>query len=522
MKQDYDVLIVGCGPCGATLANLLRIQGHSVAIFDRDTDVFVAPRAMAIDPESCRIFQTAGVQARLEEADARPFVTHYFVDDDRKELLKVNFGEVEGVYGYEAAGMRFHQPSLERFLRDDFAVGTGVDAYLGYDVISVDGKGDKASLIATNTETGDDITFTGQFLIGADGGGSLCRKYIGSERIDFDYSRKWIVIDVIVHDQAVWDGIQDMSEFRCRPDAAVVYVKGFHNHVRFDFEVTEEEAAGFTPDDAIALMSEYIDTSSVEFQRMVPYHFYAGMPAEWRKGRVLIAGDAAHLTSPFSGQGLNMGIRDAANLAFKLDMVLSGFVDDGFLDTYKDERWKNCEYVIKGATQRGLMISAGDPWGKFKRWFGFWIGRNAPKIGLAAMSKSSIGFPYKDGLIGHHDAAGYQMVQPLVKIPDGGETLLDEAMGYGFCLLTMGAPVAGDDVDWFENVLGGRVLHIGRDVEDHTGKLAEYFQRHGVQAVMVRPDRYIFEAGDADMRLCSKLRQALGVYAPMIDRAAAA
>ena len=170
-----------------------------LAIFDRDKAIFSAPRAMQIDAESARVFQSIGVQQRLGIEDARPAVHHAFVDEKRNPLLE-----------------------------------------LAFDVVD---------------------------------------------------EEQWIV-------------------------------KGCHNCVRFDFEVDEETAATFDRDDAIELMSEYIDTTSVEFLRLAPYHFYAGMPAEWRKGKVFLIGDAAHLTSPFSGQGLNMGIRDASNLGFKLDLVL--------------------------------------------------------------------------------------------------------------------------------------------------------------------------------------------------------
>ena len=146
--KTYDVLIVGCGPVGATLANLLRQRGHSVAIFDRDEEVFAAPRAMAIDPESCRIFQWLGVQQRLEIEDARPAARHIFVDPQRKPLLELYFTDAEERFGYSPAGLRFHQPSLERFLRDDFAKDAGIDAFLGYEVLEVDGEGPMAQLKA--------------------------------------------------------------------------------------------------------------------------------------------------------------------------------------------------------------------------------------------------------------------------------------------------------------------------------------------------------------------------------------
>ncbi|MEP3050861.1 MAG: FAD-dependent monooxygenase [Erythrobacter sp.] len=513
---NYDVLIVGCGPSGATLANILRKKGHKVAIFDRDKEIFVAPRAMTIDGESCRIFQSIDIQKRMEEYDARPYVHHIFVGEKRELLCEFRFGDREGNLGYPAAGVRFHQPALEQFLRDDFSLGTGVDPFLGYEVIEVDGTGDQARLSAKNCDTGKVTEFTGKFIIGADGGGSKTRSYLETERVDFNYSRQWIVIDILVHDDDAWNAIHDSSEFMCRPDAALVFVKGFHNHVRFDFEVTDEQARTFTKDDALKIIRSYIyvPPEKIEFQRLAPYHFYAGMPREWSKGRVFLMGDAAHLTSPFSGQGLCMGIRDAGNLGFKLDLVLSGRVDESFMDTYRAERWDHCEKIIQGASERGLMISASTPIAKFKRWLTFWIGRNLPNLAMEAMRKSSIGFRYEEGLVGEHDLAGYLMIQSTVALPEGDPILMDHIIGDGFALLTRTAEHSSD-LDWFRDVLGGTVNHIGTDLIDHDGKLTEYFDEHDIDAVLIRPDRYIFDAGPKGSDLCTGLKQSLMQFAPV-------
>lgn len=508
--KHYDLLIVGCGPVGGTLANLLRQKGHKVAIFDRDKDIFQAPRAMQTDAESSRIFQELGVQQRLIGKDARPAYRHIFVDEKRRPLMELNGESVPQPLGH-AHGTRFHQPALEKLLRDDFQKAPGVDAYFGYEVLQVDGEGDVATLKARNVDTGEETEFSARYIVGADGGGSLCKKYIGGKRVDFNYSRRWIVMDLHIGDQALWDGLIDRSEFRCRPDAAVVFVKGCNNHVRFDFEVTDEVAAAFTKEDAIELVSEYFDPSSVEFWRIAPYHFYAGMPDKWRRGRVLIAGDAAHLTSPFSGQGLNMGIRDTGNLAFKLDLIFQGLASGKLLDTYQDERWDHCAKLIEGATARGLMISRKTFIGKMKRNLSFFIGQNFPNFAIRMTTKMSDHSGYSGGLLGDHALAGHQIIQPNIETLDGNQILLDDLTGNNFVLLQT-SPVNSTHADWFETELGSPVLVMGRDFKDVNRKLAAYFNKHGVTQILVRPDRYIFDAGGDDVDLLAKLKAGLNVY----------
>lgn len=516
----YDVLIVGCGPVGATLANQLRQKGHSVAIFDRDMEVFHCPRAMMLDPESCRIYQEMGIMNRLAEKDARPAMRHLLVNAKRKPLMELNFEGLEGAFGYQGMGMMFHQPALERMLRDDFTSNSNpdgyVDAYYGYEVIEVASETEKATLKARNVDTGEISEFSGQFLIGSDGGASFCRKYLGAKRVDLNYSRRWIVMDVIVHDKDLWNSIPAQSEFMCRPDSAVVYVKGFHGHIRFDFEVTDEIAKTFGEDDARKLIANYFDPSSIEFQRIAPYHFYAGMPEHWRKGRVLLAGDAAHQTSPFQGQGLNMGIRDTVNLAFKLDLIFKGLAGDAILDTYEEERWENCEFVIQRASAGGITLSTSSKRQQLKRNLAFFIARSFPKRTMQKVNKGGHLVPYRNGFIGAHDLSGHRMIQPHVTTADGERLLLDDVIGSGFVLLKADGndSEASEDAIWFEDVLGGKIFTIGQDLNDVDGKLADFFTAHNIQSVLMRPDRYIFSAGEDANKLISALRHSLSEYAP--------
>ena len=188
-------------------------------------------------------------------------------------------------------------------------------------------------------------------------------------------------MDMIVHDRSVWDAIREGAEFKCDANAAVVFVKGHHGHIRLDCETTKEKAATFSEADARRMADSYFDASSAEFIRIAPYHFYAGMPTKWRAGRLLIAGDAAHQTSPFAGQGLNMGLRDAVNLAFKFDLILKGKADERLLDSYEQERWQNCKSVILAATANGRVLSISSKWGMFKRDMAFLMARIWQSLG---------------------------------------------------------------------------------------------------------------------------------------------
>lgn len=487
------------------MANLLAAKGHSVAIFDRDTEIFHAPRAMMLDAESCRIFQSMGIMQKLEKQDSKPFHHHRIVNKNRDKLIEFDFRSLPETYGHSAIGTYFHQPSLERFLREEFLVHQPpVDVFFGYEVTNVaDGK-DMAKLSARNIKTDEVESFSGRYIVGADGGNSLTRRRIANKREDLNYSRQWIVMDMIVHDRSVWDAIPEGAEFKCDANAAVVFVKGHHGHIRLDCETTEEKAS-LSETDARRIANSYFDASSAEFIRIAPYHFYAGMPTKWREGRLFIAGDAAHQTSPFAGQGLNMGLRDAANLAFKFDLIFTGKAYEELLDSYEQERWQNCKSVILAATANGRVLSISSPWGMFKRNMAFFIARIWQFLGRDIVTRGTTYPGYRAGLIGTSELAGKRLPQPLVTTGEK-RVLLDELLGDGFCLLLKEFET-GPELDGFQTNLKGRVLTLGEDFADTKNILARFMGSH--QALLCRPDRYIFDAGESGSRLCDDLMEAL-------------
>lgn len=460
---------------------------------------------MVIDDESQRILRCMGVLERLFPDDIAPFNTHRFVDNQRRLLagLDTKVAETHDI----SMGAIFHQPALEELLRSDFTQGSGVDAFLGNDVTAVDGDDHGVRLTARNLATGAECRYRARYLVGCDGGSSTVRRAMDVQRVDFNYAKTWMVMDTVVEDAAFFATIPEGSEFLCDSGRAAVFVKGRRNFVRFDFEVTEREQATYSNAHAVEHISRYYDPKFFEVVRLAPYRFYAGMSEHWRKGRLFLAGDAAHQTPPFAGQGLNMGLRDAENLAFKLNLVLSGRSSDAILDTYQEELQGNCATLIKGAVHSGKLISSGNPVVVQLRFLALFVfSRSATLIRLAyrLMVRKQ---PYKRGLLGNsHKLSGTLMAELYVADAAGVRTSLDEVLGRGFVLLTTARDA--DQARLFETKVGGTVCVVGEDVLDPDRKLLGWLRKHRVTHVVIRPDRYIFDAGiDADALSHSLLEQ---------------
>ncbi|MFD6157399.1 bifunctional 3-(3-hydroxy-phenyl)propionate/3-hydroxycinnamic acid hydroxylase [Nocardia sp. NPDC060256] len=500
---DHDVIIVGCGPTGATLANLLRANGHRIAVFDRRTEVFDAPRAMLLDDESDRIIRDLGIRDAMVPHDLVRLENHRIVGKRRTPLLDVNLRDV-GV----SLGWMFHQPTLESLLRQRFIGDPAVDAYFGYEVDQVVSGPDTARVRATETATGQPGEFGARYVVGCDGAASTVRRSIGAARTDFGFSQSWVVVDARARDADYFRSLPDGSEFMCRPGSAAIFAKGCRQHLRFDFQVTPTPGKTDWTPDAYDHITEYLDLSMIDIERVSPYTFYAGMPQRWRQDRLLLAGDAAHQTPPFAGQGLNMGLRDAMNLAFKLDLVLNGRAPDHLLDTYQQERWDNCATVIKASAATGKLITSHRRTTAALRSVLLFAGRHshyAVRVRARAEVRKQ---PYKQGLLGGtHKTSGALMISPEVSTPDG-TTTLDHVAGNHFLLLTTSPPL-GPQVDAFADRLSGRIRVIGHDVDCPAGELRRWFAKSRVSAVLVRPDHYIFDAGNNPDELCGGLLSAI-------------
>ncbi|MBC7300580.1 MAG: bifunctional 3-(3-hydroxy-phenyl)propionate/3-hydroxycinnamic acid hydroxylase [Nocardia sp.] len=502
--DDFDVIVVGCGPTGATLTNRLRGQGYRVAVFDREEEVFPAPRAMLIDDESERIFGDLGVLDQMRAADLILFDSHRFVDGRHRMLA-----DLRPLESGLSVGWMFHQPTFERLLREQFGLGVGVSTFFGHDVVAVANGTEGAQVYAVDAASGQGRRYRARYVIGCDGGSSVVRRSMGVARTDFGFSQPWVVVDAVVHDQEFFDSLREGSEFLCRPGRAAVFVKGCRRHLRFDFQVDPVEGETDWTEQAREHIAGYLDPATLTIIRVAPYQWYAGMPRQWRAGRLLLAGDAAHQTPPFAGQGLNMGLRDAMNLAFKLDAVLAGRAPDALLDTYEQERWDNCAEVIKGAVRVGRLVTGAGVLARLGRTVVLFALRHSKTLVRARANADLRKEPYRAGLIGGaHRLSGTLMVNPRVTV-DGDATTLDRATGNEFTLLTLRRPRAAASAE-FARRFGGRVVVLGDEVVCADGELTAWLRHHRVEAVLVRPDRYVFDAGTDPDALAAALIGAVG------------
>jgi 3-(3-hydroxy-phenyl)propionate hydroxylase len=228
--------------------------------------------------------------------------------------------------------------------------------------------------------------------------------------------------------------------------------------------------------------------------RAATYRFHGLVAERWQHGRVFLAGDAAHQTPPFFGQGMCHGIRDVANLAWKFAAVLRRRADPGLLDTYQAEREPHVRAVIAAAIAAGRYICERDPGVARKRdeTLRAAMGRPAPA------SASDLIPPIRAGIIDENGkervGTGARFIQPFVNV-GGRRMLLDDATGGDFVLLASSpdavANLAGAARDSFERI-GGQTLVIGEAVADADGDLAAWFAAHGAVAVLLRPDCYVY------------------------------
>ena len=514
---QYEVAIVGCGPVGATLANLLREFGIRTVVFDQYKEVFHTPRAGGIDDETLRVLQAVGVIDQIFGEEHIFQSDIWFYDSNGKRLGgfdRNSLGEelLKGTSGYHRVNM-FHQPSIEKILRKALVDAECIDTFFGYDVDEIVDDSEFVSLEARDRATGAELTCKAKYVVGCDGANSIVQPLLDVEQIDLGYSEDYLVVDAIIDDKTYYETqIPDGAYFVLDPTYAGVIGKAPHGWVRLDFRrdlegagrdlVTQEDYNRATQD---LIVARGYEPEKFRVIRQDPYTFFARTPVKWRVGRFLVAGDAAHLTPPWAGQGLNMGIRDAANIAFKLKLVLAGNAHETILDTYDAERRPVSMDTIQSAVDMGKLMET----------------RNPLKVGIRTLALKLLGGsrsfaklaykfwqrkpPYHDGLLGkQHKLSGSLIFQPMVADIHEKNCRLDDLIGLNFALISINSPT-GDSVYRFSQELDGVVLKVGKHLLDTEGSLGEWFRQNRVEVVLLRPDRYIFDAGSDGDALCASL-----------------
>ncbi len=481
------VLVVGAGPTGLTAAALLARLGVPCTVVDRHTGVHPLPRAVHLDDEAVRVLQQAGV-AEDFAALSRPASGLRLLDARLRPFAEFRRDRRVGAHGHPEANL-FDQPGLERLLRARLARDPLVTVRDGVELTAL-GAGPVATLV--DRATGATERMPAAAVLGCDGAGSAVRDAIGARLRDLRFTERWFVLDVVSRRPLpTWGGVDQV----CDPRRAATFVPLPGDRYRWEFRMSPgETAAGLArPERLAGLVAPWgVAPGELEVLRAAEYTFRARIADRWRTGRVLLLGDAAHLTPPFIGQGLGAGLRDAHNLAWKLAAVRAGAPDeDALLDSYPAERAPHAEAVIRGAVRVGRAMTGGQDVAAALRRPAAGLLLRVPGVRAAALRGIATRYPpgpLVDRRRHRHDLTGTPCPQPPVRV-DGRAVRLDDVLGDGYALLTAGPvpPALGAAADR----LGARVVRVGEEVDDHTGALRDWLRRGRAAAALVRPDRIV-------------------------------
>ncbi len=507
VDRGFDVVVIGRGPVGLSLSAMLAQAGHRVASVERHRDLYGLPRAGHIDHEIVRILQSLGA-AEPVLADSYPTTEYVWKNAHGETLLEFDWG-AKGLSGYNSDFMYF-QPIMERALNERLAESPTVADYSGWEcdeLRAADGGVDvtlrKTSIVPGQARpvAGDEIqVLHARFLVAADGANSAVRRRLGISRDDLGFNERWLVVDV--RKKRDFALAFDCGQI-CDPARPITVLPLGKRHRRWEWAMLPGETVEELeqPETAWRLLEDWnVTPDDAEIVRQLVYTFEARLATEWRRGGVFLMGDACHTMPPFMGQGMCSGIRDAKNLAWKIDLVLRGIADDPLLDTYELERLPHARDWTVISLEAGKIPCTLDPDVARERDAKFRAGWLPP---LPNFPKIETGVIDEDGGEASRALAGQLALQGRVE--QGGKVDLFDNLfpPRGFSIVSM----AGDP----RSVLSAEQLAIlealrtsfadigtsgggDADAVDVDGTYAEYFGRHCIAVVINRPDFYVFGA----------------------------
>lgn len=497
LPASTDVLVIGYGPVGACIAALLGRYGVRALVIERLTDILMIPRAIALDNEALRILQMAGLSEDAFERIVIPEVRMH-----SPLLGQFTRGNTAGSVDGHPLLVTFYQPDLERALRRQVDSLDSVSVRIGYELVDLrqDDKG--VTAVLEDADKGRHEVHC-NYLIGADGARSKVRNLIGQDFKGTSYSEDWLIVDVGQREGKAIDHI----EFNCDPRRPAPHMPAPGGRERWEFMLQpgEDAAQMEKPEKLAELLGRWVDPRELHIERQAVYRFHARTCDSFQKGRVFLAGDAAHITPPFVGQGLVAGLRDAANLCWKLAWVSRGKADARILATYDEERRPHAHRMIELAVRMGHLIM---PRNQFKAML---VHGAVRLMGLVPVLRGYFedlklkpANRFDTGLFASSQGCGAQLPQGLVRQADGKILLSDELIGEQLTLVGFGVdPQAQLDLatrkQW--QARGGQFLQIGLRGQKGQGAFAEDMANALVpvmgvgQVAVVRPDRVVMQRG---------------------------
>jgi 3-(3-hydroxy-phenyl)propionate hydroxylase len=496
-RADIPVVIVGGGPCGLTAANLLAVYGVDCVVLEQDAAPLDLPRAIVLDDEGLRTLQVFGLDKTYLRDTAEGDGARYYDDDG---VCFAQTGKGPRNFGF-AKRQFFFQPELEAVLRDRLEGHAPGTLRFSSRVIDIAQAPDHA-VVTVRDAAGALHRIRTQWVLACDGGRSPIRERLGIAMSGATYEQDWIVIDT-VNDP---DG-DLFSKFHCSAARPHVSIPAPHGGRRYEFMLLPGETReAMLADDVLAgLMAPFRVYDPAEVVRKTVYTFHARIAERFQDGRILLMGDAAHLTPPFAGQGMNAGLRDAHNVAWKVAAAVKGWADDAVLGSYDLERrgpaWDMIQLAVAmGAIVmpaereqlmfRNLLLAALKPFPKVRDYLIQMKFKPKPRYGAGL---------FLDLDTPDFDASLVGEMIPQPRLQHGADApLLDDVLGPGFSLIAqneagraalaglgrntlLGLPLTGVVIDTMNRGTG--VPPLERDV-------ARPLLTHRDQILLIRPDRY--------------------------------
>jgi 3-(3-hydroxy-phenyl)propionate hydroxylase len=472
-----EVAVVGFGPVGAALSGLLGLHGIHVTVIDRDLDVFPLPRAAHIDHQGLRMLQELGcLDVLLPTMIRNPGLD--FVTPDGRLLFQIpgNQASVSGL----PASMYFHQPGFDKVIRGIAERLPTVDIRLGTEMIGLDAAADHA-IIHARTIGGQALDIRAEWVIGCDGSWSPVREMSRMALEDLQFDEAWIVVDLILLRDI--PTLPDRALNICDPARPITVIPIPNGRFRFEMMLLpgEDAVAMQQPASVLALLSDWVPADAVQVERSAVYTFHGLLAYPWRRGRVLVAGDAAHQMPPFLGQGMNSGLRDAGNLAWKLANVIRRQAPESLLDTYESERKPHVRKIVEAAVSYGRITCITDPV-VAARLHNEWLSNPAPpreklRFKLPPLSPGPLILEGGGGLF----------PQPVERGPGG---MLDDLIGHGFFVLARDEGALGKSRRFWAETAGGLVMTYA-ELPPAYKMVRNWLDGRKADAVVVRPDHYV-------------------------------
>lgn len=492
MSPTLPVVVVGAGPTGSAAALALAARGVRTVVVERWPEVYPQPRAVHLDDEVYRVLVRLGLEDDLARL-TRPCAGLRLVDAHLRVLASFDRSGASPVTGYPRANM-FDQPVLDAVLRERLRSTPEVTLLTGREVVGVEQESADRVVVLHRPldDDGPQERLEASFLLGCDGANSVVRRELGGRMVDLGFEQRWLVVDVDTDvDLGHWDGVHQM----CDSTRAATFMRVGARRYRWELQLLDDETA----DDLASLPAvlpllrpwlDDVDAADLQLVRSTGYTFRAAVAERWRWGRVLLLGDAAHLTPPFVGQGMGAGIRDVDNLVWKVAGVLDGALPADVLDTYEVERSAHARAMILLARRVGVLMSSGGRLGDHARGAVLPLVARSARLYAGAVDSATPALVRSSLVL---RSRGDRLAGTLCPNVAGGGATFDRLVGHRWALVTAVPPspsaveeLASRDV---------AVVEVGPAAGGTLDRLATWLAEAGCAAALVRPDRTVMASG---------------------------